>query len=316
MVTTGTERYWRIRMKCDEDLTSEAWQNDEIGIWYGAWTAEEFLIAEKESNPAKYLSELPHQKNLRWDDDIHKASFDTAKRFANIGLTDWVFTYFDNALHLARVCGGIKSRPEHKLNRGGQLFKYRPITEKKMFRLDHLPDCFQLLSTAGRGNVHEVNGTNWELIKILANNSNDEQVTSEIQNKPLKEWLDILGPTSWESICFGYLILKEDFLPTGLTIGHTLARFDIIGRTKKGQRVFAQCKKDLMPKPVDGRFVTAIQRDSENEIKYYYFAYGGCIDPVPPGVRTLSRTDFENWFQNQNDPSGIAYLRLLRGIGS
>jgi hypothetical protein len=32
-------KYWRVRMKYGacEELTREAWNRNEIGIWYGAW---------------------------------------------------------------------------------------------------------------------------------------------------------------------------------------------------------------------------------------------------------------------------------------
>ena len=41
-------RYWRIRMKYGgEELTREAWERNEVGIWYGSWTAEELESARK-----------------------------------------------------------------------------------------------------------------------------------------------------------------------------------------------------------------------------------------------------------------------------
>ena len=47
----ANERYWRIRMNYGADsayeqLSRAAWEQDEVGIWYDGWLAEDFAYAE------------------------------------------------------------------------------------------------------------------------------------------------------------------------------------------------------------------------------------------------------------------------------
>jgi hypothetical protein len=71
--------YWRIRLKNqDGDFTGAAWERSEIGIWYGAWSAEDFRNTNDQhrSNQqiADILNELPAQQTLvtsgAWDSAI------------------------------------------------------------------------------------------------------------------------------------------------------------------------------------------------------------------------------------------------------
>jgi hypothetical protein len=307
MTSTDT-RYWRIRIKFEEkNLAREAWDLDQVGIWYGAWTAREFNEAVGEKRvKSKYLTDLPHQVSLGWP--LSANNFDTAVRFWNIREFDWVFMYSDNTLHFARVCGNISSDPSHSLNRGGQVFKYRRVKEKKIFRLSSLPDCFRLLASAGRANVHEVHDTR-ELVRILARSADEKQAICEINNMPLREWLAVLGPNSWESLCLGYLILERGFVPTGLAVGRTLPVFDIVGRNRKGERILAQCKKSPAPVNLDREFEKAALNSPSNE-KYFYFAYGGCLGPIPAGVEVFSRVQLEDWLEQSTN--GQKYLLMLR----
>jgi hypothetical protein len=51
------ERHWRIRKKyaATEDLSPQAWEGNEVGIWYGASTTQDFGDALKEPNPRDSL---------------------------------------------------------------------------------------------------------------------------------------------------------------------------------------------------------------------------------------------------------------------
>ena len=59
-------------MKDDEqaDHSEEGWKRNEVGIWYGAWTADDLAKAlakaEKMDNPLDYLAEVPAQRRLGW----------------------------------------------------------------------------------------------------------------------------------------------------------------------------------------------------------------------------------------------------------
>lgn len=92
-----------------------------------------------------------------------------------------MFVYFGDKLHLSKVCGKIKSDADHPLNRKGEIFKYRSITQKKSFRLGSLPDCFRLLSSAGHSNVYNMrNATNRKLVEILAHHSTEQEAQSAV----------------------------------------------------------------------------------------------------------------------------------------
>jgi len=159
------------------------------------------------------------------------------------------------AIHLAHACGPIQLAEGHVLDRKAERFKARKITGKKSFRLAVLPDCFQLLPPAGRGNVHEIHGTR-RLLEILA--ASDDEAAAEERIGKLEDWLMASGPRAWESISEAYLILKEGFVPTGLLVGRTLPLFDLVGRDRRtGARILAQCKKDPSAQPIDADFLEA-----------------------------------------------------------
>jgi hypothetical protein len=179
---------------------------------------------------------------------------------------------------------------------------------QKSFKLSHLPPIFLLLPSAGRANVHEVGGTNRKLVKILAESGDEREACDKIADHMKSEnWLSFLGPPAWESVCLGYLIVKEGFLPTGLHVGGTLTDFDIIGHNDKGL-ILAQCKKDEDPQPIDPRFKEACTKYKETS-KAYYFAYGGCKGDLPESVEVVSRERMEEWL-NQ-DEKGKRYRQFL-----
>jgi hypothetical protein len=238
--------------------------------------------------------------------------FRTVKRFADIAPNDWVVCYFDGAIHLGRLTEPLCSDPDHPLNLPDrQVFKYRRLRHDsiKSFRLRHLPDPFRIVPQAGRGNVHEFN-TTYNLVRILAESENEEDVARRIGAMPLREWLDVLGPEGWESLALGYLILEDGFVPTGLTIGGTLAVFDIVGRSRTDNaHIIAQCKKAPHAVPV-GDDVRAAFRDYGDGARGYFFAYGGCVD-APQGLRVLTRDDMVGWLQKTE--RGQWYMRMFLG---
>ena len=61
-------RYWRIRIKYGsyENLTRDAWERDEVGIWYGAWTATDLQTALKSESSLTYLSTANSERGLAW----------------------------------------------------------------------------------------------------------------------------------------------------------------------------------------------------------------------------------------------------------
>jgi hypothetical protein len=164
-------------------------------------------------------------------------------------------------------------------------------------------------ASAGRGNIHEVHGTNRIFVELLAKSRTVQEAKSKIARMPSRKWLDVLGPASWESLCLGYLILEEGFVPTGLATGRTLPIFDIVGRDLNDRRVLAQCKKNPDSRSFDEEFL-ANARTSINDERYFYFAYGGCRGGCPDNVRLLSRSHIEHWLESAK--KGRRYLKLLR----
>ena len=300
MTQTLTEKYWRLRIKFNGvDLSRDAWERNEVGIWYGAWSASDLKHALETDKPGKYLGDLPAQ------DRPSPSQVATARRFAQeVTSQDWVVVFFDDTLHLARVCSEVSSEEAHPLNRGNELFKYRKITTKKFFRLSRLIDSYRLIPSAGWSNVHQYNSTtNRHLLELLANSSSEEDVNLVIKGKSIHERLEMLGPSGWESLCLGYLILEEGFLPTGLRVGGTLRALDIVGRSRgdRGDRILAQCKKDNGVVDIGQDFLETA-KDLLGKAKVYYFAYGGCRN-APEGVRVMSGSEIERWGETEKGRS-------------
>lgn len=84
------EKYWRIRMKPDHDLSKEAWELSQVGVWYGASTAGELSEALKgtDDEALESLSSLNKQRGFSWS--LKKKYVQTARRFAGIERDDWV----------------------------------------------------------------------------------------------------------------------------------------------------------------------------------------------------------------------------------
>jgi len=302
-------RYWRIRIKYGgyEDLTSEAWGRNEVGIWYGAWSAEEFEAALKKDNPLRYLSEANKKHGLDWK--VPSSYLNNAKRFTSIEPQDWVVVYFDNALHLAHVGSKLLSSRDHPLNRERELFKYFKVKGKKSFSLNRLPDAFRVLRSAGRSNVYQLRSAG-ELIKLLGQASTESDVANTLKSKDLDEALELLGPTTWESVCLAYLVIEHDFVPAGLALGGTLADVDIAGRRKSdGARILAQCKKNPGPVAISDGFLEAVGDLGENGIAFY-FAYGGCSGDVPRRIRVVDRDAMHAWSKTK---IGARYFSWLFG---
>lgn len=283
-----------------------AWSRNEVGIWYGAWSAMELDAVAKMPNSevATRLSNVPAQRSLGWEVPVSYVY--TARRFTDIGFNDWVVVFFESSLHMARMCSDVKSDAHHTLNRGGELFKFRNIVHQKSFRLNRLPDSYRLIPSAGRGNIHQYNGTNWYLVHMLAESKGEKEVSSKLSAMTIQERLDLLGPEGWESFCLGYLIIEEDFLPSGLCVGRTLNTLDIVGHDWNGTQILAQCKKSSGPMDIPPDFLEACS-DVRGRAKLYYFAYGGCLN-TPDWIRVFSLEDVKKWGQTEK---GSKYLAMF-----
>jgi hypothetical protein len=173
MGVAAMTRYWRIRLKdgTAHDFSQDAWDRNEVGIWYGGWSESDLAAAERVSgNPgevATYLSDVPAQGQLDWKVSTNFVS--TAKRFRDIPEDDWVIVYpaSSQEIGLARGSGDLASNANHRLNTNGELFKYRKIGDKKTFKISRLPDAYRLVPTQGRGNIHQFNDMR-EHVRLLA----------------------------------------------------------------------------------------------------------------------------------------------------
>ncbi|HWU40176.1 MAG TPA: hypothetical protein VN203_21200 [Candidatus Acidoferrum sp.] len=134
-------------------------------------------------------------------------------------------------------------------------------------------------------------------------------MTKKVAEMPFEQRLDILGPTGWESLSLGYLILREGFAPTGLLPGRTLATFDIIGRGRDGEKILAQCKKTPYATFVETSFAEACSK-WRNEARIYYFAYAGCIES-PKWLRVVTKNEILAW--GSEAAEGRRYLNMFKG---
>jgi hypothetical protein len=309
-LTGQLARYWRIRTtyEAGDNVTKDAWEEGIVGIWYGAWNPEQFekTLSLSKSEATEILTKINIEAGLNWP--IKGSYLDTARRFWRIAETDWVFTYFDDSIHLGRLASTVERVPHSTLTRNNELFKYRRLASRKTFSLSKLPDCFRLLCSAGRGNVHEVPGTA-SLIELLAASDSESDVCARFRSLPWEEWLQVLGPHGWEALCLGYLIVETGFVPTGLDIGRTLPLFDLIGKNRSGHRIYAQCKKDPNRMTIEDGFLESCARLGTDST-VYLFAYNGCVNS-PPDAKLITGADLRKWFaENEN---GRNYMKLLRG---
>lgn len=301
---SGQCGYWRVRTRyspTEEDFTRRAWERNEVGIWYGAWTAEDFEIALQQDDPKDSLNRIQNEKGLAWE--ISNGSIHTARRFFHeIKSRDWVVVCFDGQLHLGQIADStVSSDQHHELNQGGEYWKFRKIApeSKKSFHLLELPDFYLLIPQAGQGNVFQYQGNNRLAVEILAESRDVSDVERRFINKEIEERLDFMGPKAWESFCLGYLILTEDFLPTGVSTGGTLQAFDIVGYSRRGKiRVIAQCKKDPSPQPIAKSFIAFAEKAGVT-MRAMYFAYSGCTDSHPNvEVISIEQEPLKSWIRS------------------
>lgn len=308
------ERFWRIRMRyipeeVHNDYSERAWNLRQVGIWYGAWSAEDFEVAKDQSKPQDYLNGIPAQQQLiekfGVKGKVGPSEIHTIKRFFTMSDNDWVVACFGNAIHIGRVVGKPESnsgnddfnRPYPEADGIRELWKFVRITDTKSFPLSALPDFYRLIPQAGRGNVHQLLGNNRLSLEFLATCRNADDVVKQFDKMNVDERLDFLGPKAWESFCLGYLILEKHFVPTGLAVGGTLKDLDIVGRHKnEGHQILAQCKKNQDPIEVEEGFLTATE-GLQQRAEIFYCAYGGC-NKHPSHVEVIDRDIMKQWVES------------------
>lgn len=305
-----TMNYWRIRMNYSptgEDVSKPAWEKGLIGIWYGAWTARDLETVNDlpPTQAAEVLASLPSQKRLNWK--VTPGYIRTARRFRDISNDDWVFTYYEQALHLGQTASPILPEPAKEFERNGEVFKVRRVRYCKSFTLSELPESFRLLTCSGRSNIHQVPSTQL-FVATLAASKNSGEVVEKFSRLDWREWLDALGPKGWEALCLGYLIQEVGYLPTGLGVGLTLPDFDIVGRDRDGRVVLAQCKKSPGMYRVSAE-ERATYRKTPNA-RVFLFAYAGA-QGAPPCANVITAEDLQEWFTHSQ--RGIQYRQLLTG---
>ncbi len=279
-----------------------------MGIWYGGWSADDLAAAQINGDLLSALGQSPGQARLNWR--MEKRYLPIIQRFVAIAPNDWIVTAFDGALHLARLVGPLESSPEHGLNREGELFHFRRIGSQKSFALSDLPDSFRLIQTSGQRHVVIEIGVTERLVRLLAESASASDVRNRVSAMDFWEWMEILGPVGWESFCQGYLIIKEDLVPTGLTVGKTLPSIDIVGRSRAdGVRILAQCKKTPHAEPIAVEFLEACS-DWEEEVRAYYFAYEGLVGTAPAAMRVIGRREIES--EAQHDEALRRYMGLFK----
>lgn len=305
---------YRIRMKFDDpnnpvqkkDYAKQIWQQGNICIRYWEWEIQNRTFEEVVAAPD--FREAFHG-NIQDVNVIH--------RFCNLTDIDWVFTVFDNEIHLAKVTvtpWQDFALPEENLD----YLKARSIDidNEKVFSLTEIPDVFALLAQSGQGTLFQIQNCR-ELLDILCRdeiqNANDLWIYWQGLNQ--ETLLDFAGPSAWESLALAYLISEYQFLPVGLSVGGTLKDFDLVGISGKDKkRIYAQCKKDRTPKNIDKHFLQAISHGQTNR-HAFYFAYGGLTEEGlrlanEHNIEVITRTDFLQWLTDEE--AGRVYLDLFQ----
>ena len=230
--------YWRVRMKVGHQFerSEAAWDRSEVGIWYGAWTADDWrrAVAKHPSDPWQLLRDLPGQLALGWDGAVNVS---VVRRFEGIGPHEWCMVYLRGRreIGLARLEPGMRSEDDHPLNQDYgdgrmEVFKYRRVSERKTFRVAELPDAYRLLAAQGRaGTVHRLHAMR-DQVRLLARQPDEAGVKRALSALSFDDMIHALGPSAWESVCTAYLVIEHGFVPTGLRTGSTLETIDIIGR--------------------------------------------------------------------------------------
>ncbi len=244
---------YRFRMNFGtggEDFAADIWNAGFVGIWHGSWVPEDLYRASDSCRTNSYvrpkalacaLNEIMSSKGS--SSKISQEGAGAALKFDELEIGAWVFTCFDRSINMAQIAAAdplVLSQFNHK----GETFKAKPIKNTRTFRLDELPPSFLLLPSAGRGSVHKVPSCS-ALLKLLVDHESETEVAAAFDSLSWDAWITALGPKGWETLCLGYLIQEHGFLPTGLSIGGTLADFDIVGRLRSGESVYAQYKGDI-----------------------------------------------------------------------
>lgn len=338
------ERVWRVRMKyspTERDFSFEAWKRGEVGIWYGAWSVEDFRKARETSKEQEslegYLNRVPAQEELGDKAKIDRRGMQTISRFFGhsegdakhdaLRENDWVVVICTDesrtkTINLGRVKGDPKDSQNHELNTGpkGSRFKerwkYREIVDQKSFAISSLPDFYRLIPQYGRqGNVFQFRKNYLDAINILIKCRDVSDVQEEYEAMDDYRRLDLMGPIIWEALCLGYLIRMKNFVPTGVSVGGTLESFDMVGSDwQSGAKIYAQCKKDEDSKDIEENFYVAAQdvKRVRSDATVLYFPYGGCAKTPPPGVvdEIVDRETIKDWFRTAD---GARYLKMFFG---
>lgn len=296
-----------------QDFASEVWNEGFVGIWHGKWAPDDLYEASdscRRTNGyvtpkalARALNELIESRG--GPSDISAEGARAALRFDELDANEWVFTFYDRTIHLAQIAGVDPVVLSH-FNHNGEIFKAKPIKNKKAFRLDELPPSFLLLPSAGRGTVHAVPSCSI-LLTLLTEHESVSEVTAAFDALPWDTWITALGPKGWESLCFGYLIQEHMFLPTGLSVGGTLADFDIVGRLRSGEPVYAQCKGNPTM-----HYITPDEEEAFASLpdgRKFFFSRSG-VDRELPKVTHMDEARLIGWLNDSE--TGREYLHLLR----
>jgi hypothetical protein len=299
-----------------EDFSQRIWEANRVGIWFGAWDIQDLYDAydaypgisrDRVTNTqiASYLNKTLVSRGRQAN--VSSADAALGKRFDELLPGVWMFAYYDRTLHIGQLAEeGTHDGPEH-FSVYGDHFKSKLIENQKSFLLSELPEAFLVLPSAGQGTLHKLHGSA-PLARLLVNAANPSEVVAAIQEMSLREWIDVLGPKGWESICCGYLMQMHGFLPTGLLTGGTLADYDVVGKDLTGRRIYAQCKKSPQP-----YCVTEADRSAFAQLQdahKFFFAFNGISGEPIQDVEHVSGEEIFHWLEH--DIVGKQYAQILR----
>ena len=311
---------YRLRMKFGpngKDFAKAVWQSGHVGIWFGSWDISDLYDSYEvcrpkpnaQANPLGVEKQINAILRGRGLPENMKAEYlNTILMFDDKLLKDtWVFTYFDECLHFGQVAD-VTCYDYPKFNWEQEHFKAKKLKNCKTFELSKLPDAFRNLASAGRQTLCQLKSYK-KLVSLLIASKDEKEVLATVRKLSLYEWIDILGPEGWESICTAYLILEHGFIPTGLLIGRTLKDFDIVGHDLQGSPIYGQCKK-----------TSIAHQFSEDEkeafdglpavAKKFFFPFAGPEEWPLSGVECISLRTILDWMATTE--RGRKYSIVLR----
>lgn len=301
----GDMAYWIMKMTMGsggKDYAKELWSQNLIGLLFGTWPISHVLddmgIPDSSKLTASAIEEqYPQPAELGFDDKFLRGP----RRFLlQVAVDERVVVIFDDAIHIGTVGEGFLEDPEGPRGQYGEVFKCRPVYDKKCFPLADLPSSYRLLSSAARSTIQRI-ASYRDLVKLLDISRDAEEVRNALVGMSTKDFLDTLSDKQWEVLSEQYLRDVIGLRSLLLGVGGTLKSIDIYGVDNRGNRVLAQCKNDSKAWSVSDLEKLMNTIPSKPEDHLYFFCRGGVEDKdTVVGCTVISSQEVAGWLESND----------------